>query len=55
MFCPKDIQKRYFEAQFELAEKTGLPMFLHNRNTGDDFYNILFYFRVELFRTYNCI
>ncbi|KAI9018579.1 hypothetical protein CLU79DRAFT_720771 [Phycomyces nitens] len=42
-FCPKDTQKRYFEMQFNLAEKTKLPMFLHNRNTNDDFYDILFF------------
>ncbi|KAL0079936.1 hypothetical protein F4703DRAFT_1871708 [Phycomyces blakesleeanus] len=40
-FCPKDIQKRYFEIQFNLAEKTRLPMFLHNRNTNDDFYEMV--------------
>jgi Tat protein secretion system quality control protein TatD with DNase activity len=28
---------RYFARQFELAAETGLPMFLHNRNTGGDF------------------
>ncbi|RCH91812.1 TatD DNase [Rhizopus stolonifer] len=40
-FCDKETQKKYFLRQFELAEKTGLPMFLHNRNTGDDFYQMI--------------
>lgn len=40
-FSPRDIQRKYFEAQIELACKTGLPLFLHERDAFGDFYNIL--------------
>jgi len=30
-----------FAPHFDLAEKHKLPMYLHSRNTGDDFYNIV--------------
>ncbi|KAL8517691.1 hypothetical protein ACS0TY_015791 [Phlomoides rotata] len=40
-FCPADIQKKYFEKQFELAYAMKLPMFLHMRAAAEDFCNIL--------------
>ncbi|PXF39977.1 putative deoxyribonuclease TATDN1 [Gracilariopsis chorda] len=40
-FCSKEDQIPGFVAQFSLAEKTGLPMFLHNRNTGGDFRRLI--------------
>lgn len=40
-FCPADIQKKYFEKQFELAHAMKLPMFLHMRAAADDFCGIL--------------
>ncbi|CAM6094856.1 unnamed protein product [Calypogeia fissa] len=40
-FCPADVQRRYFARQFDLAEATGLPMFLHMRAAGKDFCDIV--------------
>ncbi|PHT77869.1 hypothetical protein T459_15921 [Capsicum annuum] len=40
-FCPSDIQKKYFEKQFELAYTTKLPMFLHMRAAAQDSCDIL--------------
>ncbi|XP_010907352.1 uncharacterized protein [Elaeis guineensis] len=40
-FCPSEMQKKYFEKQFELAEAVKLPMFLHMRAAAEDFCNLL--------------
>lgn len=40
-FCDADIQRKYFEKQLNLTEKYQLPLFLHCRNSFDDFYAII--------------
>uniref|UniRef100_A0A7C8ZS24 Uncharacterized protein n=1 Tax=Opuntia streptacantha TaxID=393608 RepID=A0A7C8ZS24_OPUST len=40
-FCSADVQKKYFEKQFELAHALKLPMFLHMREAASDFCDIL--------------
>ncbi|KAJ1644530.1 hypothetical protein LPJ64_003804 [Coemansia asiatica] len=40
-FSSKEVQNRHFGRHFELTEATGLPLFLHNRNTGGDFVRII--------------
>ncbi|RQM19473.1 hypothetical protein B5M09_007085 [Aphanomyces astaci] len=40
-FCDRTTQQLYFEKQFELAQVSNLPLFLHNRNTGADFYDMI--------------
>lgn len=40
-FCSKEDQLPGFAAQFQVAETTGLPMFLHDRNTDGDFGRII--------------
>eukprot|EP00586_Coscinodiscus_wailesii_P022078 CAMPEP_0172501648 /NCGR_PEP_ID=MMETSP1066-20121228/151968_1 /TAXON_ID=671091 /ORGANISM="Coscinodiscus wailesii, Strain CCMP2513" /LENGTH=314 /DNA_ID=CAMNT_0013276565 /DNA_START=250 /DNA_END=1194 /DNA_ORIENTATION=- len=41
MFCPREVQKEGFLCQLTVAEEIGLPLFLHNRNTGMDLYDLL--------------
>lgn len=40
-FCPADVQCIYFERQLDLVAKYNLPLFLHCRNSFDDFHNII--------------
>lgn len=40
-FCSEADQMPAFLAQFSLAEETGLPMFLHDRNTRGDFAEVI--------------
>ncbi|MDU1906557.1 MAG: TatD family hydrolase [Dysgonomonas sp.] len=40
-FSPRDVQRQCFEEQIELACKSGLPLFLHERDAFEDFYKIL--------------
>lgn len=37
----KETQLKCFPMHFDLAKKYGLPMYLHDRNTGGDFYRIV--------------
>lgn len=40
-FCDKETQKIYFTRQLQLAEKYKLPLFLHCRNSSEDFIKII--------------
>jgi TatD DNase family protein len=40
-YASKEQQLTVFPWHFALAEKLKLPMYLHNRNTGDDFYDLV--------------
>lgn len=47
-FCPKDIQQLGLRVQLEVAYKTNLPLYLHNRESGDDLYEILSEYREKM-------
>lgn len=47
-FCPKGIQKLGLRAQLQVARETELPMYLHNRESGDDLFEILSEYRDAL-------
>ena len=40
-FSPVEAQRHAFQRQLELAEESGLPVFLHQRDAHDDFIEIL--------------
>lgn len=40
-FSPPDAQRTAFERQLDIAEETGKPVFLHQRDAQDDFVSIL--------------
>jgi TatD DNase family protein len=40
-FSPRDEQRSSFEQQLQIAQDTGLPIFLHQRDAHDDFIAIL--------------
>ncbi|KAK9469780.1 hypothetical protein V1512DRAFT_257004 [Lipomyces arxii] len=40
-YAPADIQRKYFVKQLDIAEKLGLPLFLHSRDCAQDFESIL--------------
>ena len=41
MFSPKEMQIKCFRTQLDLAIELGKPVFLHERDAVEDFYNIL--------------
>ena len=47
-FCPKDIQQLGFRKQLDMAIETQLPLYLHNRDSGEDLYSILLEYRDRL-------
>lgn len=40
-FSPRDVQRNVFKRQLVLAEKLGLPVYLHERDASDDMLSIL--------------
>jgi len=47
-FCPKDIQQLGLRCQLEVAASTNLPLYLHNRESGDDLYEMLSEYKEKL-------
>ena len=40
-FCAKETQLKWFARHFDIAERTGLPLFLHSRAAHEDFFRLL--------------
>lgn len=47
MFSPAEIQMEVFIAQMEIANKYNLPLYLHERDAHDDFYNLLCIYKAK--------
>jgi TatD DNase family protein len=47
-FSPRDVQRRAFEAQLEIASGTKKPVYLHERDAHEDFTTILARWRPKL-------
>ena len=41
MFSPANIQKKWFEEQIKLAIELNMPLYFHERDSFDDFYDIV--------------
>ncbi|KAH7620839.1 hypothetical protein Ndes2526B_g04773 [Nannochloris sp. 'desiccata'] len=41
IFSPPEIQRKWFTEQIKLAEELGKPLFMHCRDAGSDFFDIL--------------
>ena len=40
-YASKENQIKAFIPHFDMAQKYNLPMYLHNRNTGRDFFDLI--------------
>lgn len=47
-YSPRDVQRRVFEQQIELACELNLPLFLHQRDAHEEFIEILGRYRLDL-------
>jgi TatD DNase family protein len=54
MFSPKDKQLYWFEEQIKLAIKLNKPLFLHEREAFEDFYNIISKYKGKVNMVVHC-
>ncbi len=54
MFSPKEKQLYWFEEQIKLSIKYNKPLFLHERDAFDDFYNILSKYKGKIKGVVHC-
>ncbi len=47
-YSPRDVQRRVFAAQLDIAVQTGKPLFLHQRDAHADFHAMLQEYRAQL-------